>query len=566
MFRKIRNMKLSNLVSFLSMLSIIVVLIIGLIGYTDIKIINSNMTTMYKDRLIPITNLAKIRASYLSIRVQVNQSYLSYSTDYGKKIEEYDLIIQENIRKYETSKVDDKEVQLLTEFKEYYAEYQKIWDKVNNYTSKGEKIKEEDVSSFNEVGNKIVVTLQSLFDYNETVADKVNSDSDKIYNSTIISFMMILAISLVIFAIVAAIIVRNIKADSKDIINKLEAIAKGDFTIYIETDGTNEFGIMKKSLAETINKISGLLENIKEKALVIEGSSQDLSAVSEEMSSSSENISAAIQDVAKGAGEQTEDIVNVTNVLNQFGDQLENIIEAIRHVDNNSKLVDAMAGENGSSMKEIVESLGGLRSDFSEFVNLIIGLGKNISQINEITNLINNISEQTNLLALNAAIESARAGEAGRGFAVVAEEIRKLAEQSKISSENINRLISSISTDTESIIKNTNGMEVELESQINKVNNSIQSFGKMINAIEKIIPQIESINNSSTNIEKDQNIILEKIEATASVAEEVSTSTEEVAASSQEMNASSEEVAATAQNLNYMAKEMTEQINVFKLK
>lgn len=566
MFKKLKDIKITNLVTLLSVLAITLVLLIGVRAIRETKKVNNNIEKIYEYRLIPITDVADINANYLNIRIQINRSNIEYSPDFNKKIKEYDAKIQEYVEKYKTSNMDDDEVKFLNYFQKQYNQYMEVWEKVNSYTSRGEKIKSEDLKSFDEYGNNIAKTIESLMKYNKVDADKIKFNSDSIYNQVINTFTIIIIISLIVFGVIAYFIRRSIKYSAKDIINKLQSIAKGDFTPNIETDSKNEFGVMKKALAETLGNISSLLEEIKEKALFIERSSEGLSAVSEEMTSSSSNVALAMQDVARGSGEQTEDLVNISNILSDFGKRIEDIVSAIKNIDNNANQVDKMAENNESNMQVIVKELGLLKGDFNNFVNLIVELGKNISNINEITNLINDIAEQTNLLALNAAIEAARAGESGKGFAVVADEIRKLAEQSKVSSESINKLIINISDKTEILINSTDTMDAELESQINKVNNSIVNISKMIGAIAEIIPQINSVSRSAASIEENKNIILQKVESTSAVAEEVSASTEEIVAASEEMNSSSEEVAGTAENLSKMAKEMTKEINIFKLK
>jgi methyl-accepting chemotaxis protein len=115
-----------------------------------------------------------------------------------------------------------------------------------------------------------------------------------------------------------------------------------------------------------------------------------------------------------------------------------------------------MAKISNDKMTQLVTSINSIGSAFKDVSNKISELGMSVNKINEITALINSIADQTNLLALNAAIEAARAGEAGKGFAVVADEIRKLAEQSKNSSGEIDNLITLILSETKEVISTTN--------------------------------------------------------------------------------------------------------------
>jgi len=212
-------------------------------------------------------------------------------------------------------------------------------------------------------------------------------------------------------------------------------------------------------------------------------------------------------------------------------------------------------GENASVIN--------VSNSFKEFYSKVISLGKDINEINEITSLINSIAEQTNLLSLNAAIEAARAGESGRGFSVVADEIRKLAEKSKESSENISKLVSVISNNADVIVKESATMDDEMRNQGEIIDNSIISFNKIIQAVDEVIPKIETVKSSADNIENDKNGILNRISGLSSISIEVSASAEEISASSEEVNASTEEIASSAQILSNMTNEMIGEVNKF---
>lgn len=386
-------------------------------------------------------------------------------------------------------------------------------------------------------------------------------------NTIVISDFMSTLVYLAVGFILIILISRSIAGSLTVAAKQLDAISGGDLTMEIPPKllkMKDEIGKMASAIKKMQDSLKEMLKSITDSSKDIDSQSENLSAVSEEISSSSESVATAIQDVAKGAGSQAQDLVDVVGVLDEFGQELEDMVQSLENIDSSSKSIGSMSDDSNKKMQSLIQSVNKVSASFKEFSTNISGFGQNVKQINDITNLINSIADQTNLLALNAAIEAARAGEAGRGFAVVADEIRQLAEQTKVSSENINRLIGSITSDTDGMIKTSGVMSHELNNQADVINDAIASFRQITDAIQNINPKIASVSSSASQIEKEKDTILEKIQGVSSVAEEVSASSEEIAASSEEMNASIEEVASASQVLSSKTKEMMDHVNKFK--
>lgn len=350
--------------------------------------------------------------------------------------------------------------------------------------------------------------------------------------------------------------------------NHLPQIASGDLTVeipdkYLKKE--DETGILSKAVKRMQDSFKYVISMLNESINKINMEADNLSKVSEELASSSENVAGAIQDVAQGANSQAQDLSRIMNALTIFGKHLDEIVQEIEIIDRSSDRINEMANTSNRDMQRVVEAAKQISIAFDNFKEQISGFGESVKQIDEISSLINVISEQTNMLALNASIEASRAGEAGKGFAVVANQIRQLAERSKSSAANINKLIRVIAVGSSDIIRDAETMQEKLSSGITMIENAVLAFRDIIQELEKMTPEVHAANDAIINLDREKDSILKRIEEISAVAQEVSASSEEIAASSEEMNASSEEVAAAAYNLKEAVGEIAEQINKFKI-
>ena len=381
---------------------------------------------------------------------------------------------------------------------------------------------------------------------------------------TLITLAMLLIASLLILLTTSRVIINPIRYIQKH----LKVIASGDLSedinsVYLKKK--DEIGDIVNYMKEMQDSLRNVTSNIKKSSDAIDAESESLSAVSEQMAATAETVTNAIQEVAKGAGSQAEELLKVLAILDKFGEQLNGIVKAIKNIDTNSKDINSSVNDSNESIKSLLESVEIIGGYFNNFNTKIVGLGQSITQINEITDFISSITDQTNLLALNAAIEAARAGEAGKGFSVVADEIRKLAEQSKESMESINQLVKGISENAETMLQDAGLISGELGNQNQVINTATSSYEKMIGAVKAIGPKIEAVDKLINDLEKGKDNIIVQITSVSSIAEEASAASQEIAASSEQMNASTEEVASSAQNLNGMINNMQKEVKRFKL-
>lgn len=373
---------------------------------------------------------------------------------------------------------------------------------------------------------------------------------------------------MIVSSVFVYLVSRRIAGNVAQIADKLNTFAEGDFAVEIPSkllQQRDEIGVAAqamKSVQKSMNKMIGEIKCNVEK---INTQNNELVATAQGTLENSEGISEATLQVANGVGSQSEDLVSISQFIESFAEKLDDVVSVIGVMQEKTREINGVVTEGNSSTQMMIQSVDSMEKVFKEFSEKLASLSGSISHITEITNVINGIAEQTNLLALNASIEAARAGEAGKGFAVVADEIRKLAEQSKVSSENINRVIAGISTESDQIISSTEALNKELIDQASIMNTTMIGYKNIITSIDELIEHIVHVNHSTGAVIDEKNMIVEKIEAATAVAQEVAASAEEISAASESAKESAANVSHITVELEGLAREVQANVNRFKV-
>ena len=368
--------------------------------------------------------------------------------------------------------------------------------------------------------------------------EKINAEADEMYNNAILTGIILVVAAVLIALTLTILIVRNVLRQLGKDPGELNSIAhrvvEGDYNV---DDGGAKLGVygaiveMVNALKTHIDSAQRESENARgqsakaqEAMIQAEAASKEaqskteamlaaadkLEAVGNVVSSASTQLSAQIEQSDRGAAESAQRLSEAATAMNEMNATVQEVAKNAGSASGASAETRKKAEAGAQVVEKAVQSIGQVHQMSLELKDDMAQLNEHAQDITRIMSVISDIADQTNLLALNAAIEAARAGEAGRGFAVVADEVRKLAEKTMASTNDVGNAILAIQ---ESTAKSMTGVD---------------------NAVERIGEATELASQSGAALEE----IVGTVEATGDQVNAIATASEEQSAASEEINQS----------------------------
>lgn len=494
---------------------------------------------------------------------------LTGDNTYAKQMEEKSTNIQEQFDKMialsNSSATEETINNIKSDYEQFWVQSQLVIQ--NNAIN---PTKSEEIHFGEERRIRKEVLDPSFETFIEQLDSKTAEVGESLKSQTRLSQTVLVNISLiaVIFGIVLSVILlkailvplRQLKEQMNDI-----ASGDGDLTKTLHVKNNDELGEVATSFNKFLTSLKEMIQQISFSSAQAASSAEEFLASADESKRTSNQIAENVQNVSISMGDQTKILNESSIAVEQSLHMLQSMTLRTVEVSEETNEVSIQADNGEKSVREIVTSMEVIHQSVSATDENINSLAEDAIKIGEITTIINEISDQTNLLALNAAIEAARAGEHGKGFAVVAEEVRKLAEQSSKSADQIRTFITNIQNTTNDTVHTIDLVKTNVDNGIQLTSVTSVQFQEIIQSISQVSGKVQEIAAATEQLTTDFTSVAQKYGEVSGLFKENAESAHEIAAATEEQLASMEEIQMAANSLTTISDALNEMVRQFKI-
>jgi len=365
--------------------------------------------------------------------------------------------------------------------------------------------------------------LKSVADSTLNEAKNADEAFDAAQGRFLMSLIVVGGVVAVILAVVSLRIAASIVRSLATARSAIERIAEGKLGGTIDASGTDE-------IAQMMHACAGMQQRLREVVGQLQDNAQHIASMSEELSSTTEQLATSTDEQSQSASAMAACMEQMSVSITHVSDRAEDVRSASTSSGESSRNGSALIGRllsGNQNTSAAVDKAAGRIND----------LGRLSEQISSIVMVIRDVADQTNLLALNAAIEAARAGEQGRGFAVVADEVRKLAERTGQSTQDIGKMIGEIQSVTHEVVADMNAAVARVRDSSalsEQARDTMSEIGTKAASVEDLISEISHAVREQSTASTD---IARQVEQIAVSSEENSAAVRSTASAAKELEA-----------------------------